>query len=321
MELGTAYTALTLDFITEYCHDRCLNCLDEPDFAPRWKRLMVGLFEALTVNKHLPIVPRILSSLPRVVVEVLDPAFVPFFETQSLVAAQARKVWEEEKGKDKSKVEGEEKPKSIFHGIMQSSLPDEGKTHPRMVDEAFVLIVAGGETTARVTAVTLAHLLQNKSLISRLRKELDKLDIINDLPSSRRLEEIPLMKAIVQEGLRVAAPVTNAAKLIAPNEELECHGRSVPRGVSRSHLVGTECLLTCGDRLPAAQIYRQCFTTRSSSRTRNTSIRIDGRGRARGGRGWRGGSIRFRRGRGRVWGWMVRMRSFVLGLLLLWRGE
>ncbi|KAK4629731.1 Cytochrome P450 monooxygenase hepH [Fulvia fulva] len=191
---------------------------------------MVGLFEALTVNKHLPIVPRILSSLPRVVVEVLDPAFVPFFETQSLVAAQARKVWEEEKGKDKSKVEGEEKPKSIFHGIMQSSLPDEGKTHPRMVDEAFVLIVAGGETTARVTAVTLAHLLQNKSLISRLRKELDKLDIINDLPSSRRLEEIPLMKAIVQEGLRVAAPVTNAAKLIAPNEELECHGRSVPRG-------------------------------------------------------------------------------------------
>ncbi|EME38416.1 hypothetical protein DOTSEDRAFT_75828 [Dothistroma septosporum NZE10] len=200
---------------------------------------MLGLFEASPVSKHFPIVPKILSRLPQAVMGIINPAFVPFFETQSLIAAQARKVWLEEKARDMSKMTENVKPRSIFHGIMQSSLEDEEKSLPRMVDEAFVLIVAGGETTARVTTVTLAHLLQNKHLLTRLRTVLDKLDVVSQLPTSRQLEEIPLMTAVVQEGLRIAAPVTNSAKLIAPNEDLECHGWSIPRGTPCSMNIQT----------------------------------------------------------------------------------
>ena len=64
--------------------------------------------------------------------------------------------------------------------------------------------------------VTVAHLLQGRSLFLRLRDELAKA-INADVLSSRMLEEMSLVKAVIQEGVRLAAPPANGAKLITPN--------------------------------------------------------------------------------------------------------
>ena len=228
LNIGTAFTAVTLDIITKYCYDACLNCVEQPDFAPQWKELMAGLFEGVPIAKHFPWILKIFQSLPR----SWNPSFEPFLKCRDTITKQAREIWAAEQSIPVNDKENkDEKAKTIFHGILHSNIPASEKTVERLSDEAFVLIVAGGETTARVLTVITAYLLQDKSLLLRLRKELDKA-MESGLPSSQKLEEIPLMKAVVQEGVRLAAPVTNGAKLIAPNEDLKCNGWFIPRGVS-----------------------------------------------------------------------------------------
>lgn len=247
VEMGTVFTALTLDVITEYCYGQCQGCLDEGDFAPRWKQLMVSLFESTSVSKHFPVVQRVLSSLPRAGVRVLNPDFVPFFEAQDLITTRAREIWQEWQRSDveqrrgvgsktKEKEESHDgKAKTIFHGILQSSLPDSEKTSARMADEAFVLIVAGGETTARVATTILAHLVLQPDLLKALRKAIAPVMSGPNLPSSHSLEEIPLIRAVIREGLRLSAPVTNRPMLISPDEDLKYgDGWVIPRGTPMS---------------------------------------------------------------------------------------
>ena len=151
VDLGAAFTAVTLDVITEYCYGACLNCIEEPDFAPRWKKLMGGLFESVPFGKHFPEIMNVMQTLPRPMVEKLNPDFAPFLKAKDTVGKQAREIWHAEQDTtSKERLADDEKAKTIFHGIMQSRIPAEEKTVERLVDEAFVLIVAGGETTARV---------------------------------------------------------------------------------------------------------------------------------------------------------------------------
>lgn len=113
---------------------------------------------------------------------------------------------------------------------MRSDIPDQEKTIERLSDEAFVLIVAGAETTARVMNVTLTCLIEHPEILSRLRQELDQ--VVNPgLAPSRDLENVPFMKAVIQEGIRMATPVTNRPILRAINEDLRCNGFIIPRGV------------------------------------------------------------------------------------------
>lgn len=232
VELGTAFTAVTLDVITEYCYNNCFDVLSEPDFAPRWKQLMVGLFESATAMKHFPVVLQVLKTLPAPVLKILNPQLTLWVEAQHVIQGQARRVWSEESkaGRIQPVARGEERAKTVFHGMLQSNLSNEEKRMQRMADEAFVLIVAGAETTAKVITVTLAYLLEDEVLCARLRNALvEKMQA--GLPSSRELEDIPLMKAIVQEGLRISAAVANRQILIAPDEHLQCQDWTIPSGV------------------------------------------------------------------------------------------
>lgn len=233
LDLGTAFTAVTLDVITEYCFDKSLNCLLEKEFASRWKKFMTALFDPTPVFKHFPLIMKTMSSLPRSITLKMIPEFSAFFQCQDDIHLQAKKIYLEEQKAGRIGKSDDDRPKTIFHGILQSKLPDSEKTISRMADEAFVLIVAGGETTARVLTYIFASILQNPQILARLREEIDTVMPTNDedLPSSRILEELPYFKAVIQEGLRMAAPVTNRPILIAPAEDLK-YGEDfiIPRG-------------------------------------------------------------------------------------------
>ncbi|KAK5119639.1 hypothetical protein LTR85_007468 [Meristemomyces frigidus] len=234
VDIGTVLTALTLDVISEYCYDESYGCLEQPGFAPQWKRVMIQGFEGAPLRKNLPALFQLMEMLPTWTLKQLMPEIGLFLGAKENADRQSAAVWNDlnshtaAKGPDDER-DDEKRQKTIFHGIMNSKLPPREKTIERLSDEAFVLIFAGGETTAQVSTVILVELLRNSDLLQRLRKELD--DVMGGhLPESRRLEDIPLMKAVVQEGLRVAAPVTNRPMLIAPNEDLQCNGWAIPRG-------------------------------------------------------------------------------------------
>lgn len=246
VDVGAAMTALTLDVISEYCYGDCYDCLRDPAFAPQWKRAMQGGFESTNVTKHFIWLLRLVNNLPTWLAVKMNPDIAVFVEWKERLSAQARAIYaeqqqqavqdkdrEEEGGEEVKEKEHQPRPKTIFHGIMQADLPPAEKTADRLADEAFVLLVAGAETTARTLCVILCHLLSKPSVLARLRAELDpviKAHQSLQVPPSRVLEELPLLRAVVQEGTRLAEPVTNRQILVAPDEDLIVGGSGSGRG-------------------------------------------------------------------------------------------
>lgn len=84
--------------------------------------------------------------------------------------------------------------KTIFEELRDSDLPAQEKTIERLMDEGFILVGAGGETTAQTLTVLTFHILNNREIFLELRAELDK--IMPDPASSvpwQILEQLPLL--------------------------------------------------------------------------------------------------------------------------------
>lgn len=122
---------------------------------------------------------------------------------------------------------------TIFHELRDSTLlPQQEKSLDRLADESNILIAAGSETTAGVLSVLCYHLLSNPSILAKLRIELDEVMPTSiDNVSWKQLEQLPLLGAVINEGLRIASPVTSRLPRIAPLDELEYHGWTIPAGV------------------------------------------------------------------------------------------
>ena len=73
LPVGVAFTALTLDVITDYCFGQSWRCLEAHDFAPEWKRTMTNLFEPVPVVKQFPWLLKLINALPPWVVEKMNP--------------------------------------------------------------------------------------------------------------------------------------------------------------------------------------------------------------------------------------------------------
>lgn len=231
VNLGAALGAVTIDVVTRYVYGESWNVLRTPDLGVQWNEVMIEGFNQAPLRKHIPAITFIMSTIPSWLIKRMSRNAEVFVTAKQRANAVSHRVWKEIQA-SAEKPEGDHRPPTVFHGIMDSSLPSADKSMERLADEAFVLVMAGGETTAKVTLVTLVHILQDPSLLARLRGPVDKV-MKAGRPSYRELEAIPLMKAVVQEGVRFACPVTNRATQMAPKEDLELNGTVIPRGVRK----------------------------------------------------------------------------------------
>ncbi|KAK4553806.1 hypothetical protein LTR86_008981 [Recurvomyces mirabilis] len=232
VNLGAALGAVTMDVVTRYVYDESWDVLKTPDLGVQWNQVMLEGFSQAPLRKHIPAITSIMSSIPLWLIKRMNANAGVFVTAKQRADAVSHRVWKEiqaSRGSVGEKELDERRPRTVFHGIMNSNLPSVDKSMDRLADEAFVLVMAGGETTAKVTLVTLVHLLQDPSLLAQLRSLLDGV-MEAGRPSYRDLEAIPLMKAIVQEGVRLACPVMNRATQMAPKEDMTLNGIVIPRG-------------------------------------------------------------------------------------------
>lgn len=245
LPVGVAFTALTLDVISDYCFGQSWRCLSAEDFAPEWKRVMTSLFEPVPIVKQFPILVRIMEALPLKVIQRLDPDMALFHGGKREVQKQVERVIAEYEdrgtgggGLAKSSVGRETKTdpdeqapaRTIFHTVMDSSLPAEEKTVPRITDEAYVMVVAGGETTAKTLTNIMFHLLTNPEWLGRVRDELDSvMPDRNVLPHYGVIEQLPCLGACIKETLRISAPVTNRVQVLDAEHELVYNDWVIPK--------------------------------------------------------------------------------------------
>lgn len=125
--------------------------------------------------------------------------------------------------------------RTIFETILRSSLPAAEKTVERLTDEAFVLVGAGGETTAKALSNTIFHLLSNPDWLQRVLEELDKaMPDPNQLARWSELEKLPVLTAAIKETLRISAPVMNRVQLLDPERPVTFGNWQIPPGTPMS---------------------------------------------------------------------------------------
>jgi hypothetical protein len=84
VNLGNAYAALTMDIISEYCFAKSYGCVDRPDFAPEWPKVMEAASAQSALNKQFPSILKFFKMMPESVVEKLNPEMMLLIHFQKV---------------------------------------------------------------------------------------------------------------------------------------------------------------------------------------------------------------------------------------------
>lgn len=108
-------------------------------------------------------------------------------------ARQHAKDRQEAEWTDTKASSGHNKP-TVFDAIDMSDLPPSEKDIDRQAQEAFTLVSAGTETTARVIAACLFQLVERPESLARVKEELlQVMPNAADQPELKTLEKLPYL--------------------------------------------------------------------------------------------------------------------------------
>ncbi|KAE8149088.1 cytochrome P450 [Aspergillus avenaceus] len=125
------------------------------------------------------------------------------------------------------------KTQNLFDSILTSTTVAPSDKHPlRIAQDGFVIIVAAGETTARMLTTATFHILENKkTVLPRLMQELGTvMPIPGTAAELAKLEKLPWLTAIVKESLRLTGLVTSRLPLVSPDQPLTYREWLIPPG-------------------------------------------------------------------------------------------
>ncbi|KAI9673869.1 MAG: hypothetical protein M1817_002075 [Caeruleum heppii] len=235
--LGTAFTALTTDIITEYVFGRTWNKLEAPGMGFSWHRLMSEFGEMSAFIKQFGWATDVMKAIPPGLAQQFFPDSVPARLQHELGQLQYDVVDCLAASDPDSKVTpADRNPEAVLIQLARSpDIPPEAKTFATMFDEAQNLVGAGTETTARALRVIVVHLLSNPAKMRRLKEELATvMPERTSVVSWARLEQLPYLTAVVMEGLRLSYGVAGRLTRIAPEEAMKFKQWTIPAGVPMS---------------------------------------------------------------------------------------
>ncbi|KAJ5438316.1 benzoate 4-monooxygenase cytochrome P450 [Penicillium daleae] len=218
------FAAVTLDIINAYCfgHEPVNVC--KLDFARKDFDDVDSFLKVSLINIHIPWAMRFTYSLPDGLNSILAPAMTNILEFRRGLSRQVEEIRNR-----KEMIQKVETKRTIFHELLGSKLPVAELTPDRLRDEAFSLVTAGSGTTAYVLRGTAYHVCANPEIRKRLYEELKVAmpEVISEtIPSLSKLEQLPYLAAIVQEGLCLCyvipagSTVSLTATLTHQNEDI-----------------------------------------------------------------------------------------------------
>ncbi|KAH8803014.1 cytochrome P450 [Xylogone sp. PMI_703] len=216
INMSMLYRAATRDIISEYAFGDDGTCpiredLNEPYFQA---------YHEMVINWHIgcyfPWIGHLLRKIPPWAVAMIMPTArhaINSVEVKFLsIYLQIDKI--------RSTPEYADEAQTIFHGLLHSDLPESEKTSPRLAEEAQNLLAAGTDSTANTLAALTYELLTSPEKLQKLRTELQQAIPDGSLPVFSKIESLPYLSAVIQEGLRLHPAVATRQERIAPDEDL-----------------------------------------------------------------------------------------------------
>ncbi|KAF2210325.1 hypothetical protein CERZMDRAFT_99390 [Cercospora zeae-maydis SCOH1-5] len=210
VDVCKAYSCFTTDVVCEWAFANSMNLLQNPTFEPNLQPALRAGLGAAAAIKQWPVLYTILDSLPDYIVGLLMPDMPIWLNFQRSMKTEIQQIIDQESVHERKASYGVDEnglpiAPTLFHELLISDLPAQEKGVKRMAQEANVVISAGSETTAWTLSVLTFYLLDDRTCLAKLQKELKTL--VHDpmtLPSLAALEQLPYLYAVIQEGLRLS---------------------------------------------------------------------------------------------------------------------
>jgi hypothetical protein len=123
-----------------------------------------------------------------------------------------------------------ENPATIFHGLLDSALPQNELSTERLTEEGLTIIGAGTVTTAHTLAVIFYHLLSNRQARKAVQEELSITCYEAQPLTWTRLAKLPYLSAVIYEGLRLSFGVSHRLQRVSPDLPLTYKDWTIPAG-------------------------------------------------------------------------------------------
>ena len=187
--LDSAFSSLTADLIIQRFYGYHMDYLGIPDFRCVVTDAFLGANLAFHFARFFPKTAQKLQRMPIWLLKFVQPAL-----------AQLQLLREETKAKISSGM-GQEKTEDfnpngaiLTQALNDKRIPPQERELDRLLDEGILLIFAGTETTSRALSFIFFYLLRDRSLLKRLREELQVLPRRPDHEySSSELEHLPFL--------------------------------------------------------------------------------------------------------------------------------
>ncbi|OXV07109.1 hypothetical protein Egran_05126 [Elaphomyces granulatus] len=227
IDLDAAFAALTADIITSYFYGWHYDYLGNKDFKFAIRDAIIGLVGFYHVTRFLPALANFIKKLPIPIVRCIQPGAADLLLSEIQIKREILKALEDDARNGK-----ETDTRSIVMGAIKNpDLPAQEKTIDRLVDEGTTIVFGGTETTARSLSVAMFHLLNDKSVLQKLRDELETLPPVEGhaYPYAQ-LKALPYLTGAVNEGIRLAHGPSVRLPRVAVQETLHYKNWAIPPG-------------------------------------------------------------------------------------------
>ncbi|MCJ1440789.1 MAG: hypothetical protein MMC23_001275 [Stictis urceolatum] len=255
-EMRLNYLAMATDILCNHTFQSSMNLLTNAQKAKNWHATIRAIAILTPLVKQFTWIIPLALKIPLRLLSVVVPDLARIVALRKDMTKQAKAaIGELEDNTSADPKYGGQRQRShenIFHTLLHSkSLSAEEKEADRIAQEAFVVIVAGGETTARVLTTATFRLLDNRNTaLKKLRQELDGVfEAAETTAPLKILEQLPWLTAVIKESLRITALVTSRLPLVSPNEALVYANWVIPPG--------TPVSMTLRDVLLDPQIFEE----------------------------------------------------------------
>ncbi|KAK8115745.1 hypothetical protein PG984_012247 [Apiospora sp. TS-2023a] len=236
-EMRTNYLALATDILSDHCLGQSTDFLLDDQEATKWRKTINAIATLTPLAKQFPFIIPFALRLPLWPLEMVVPDLARIVRLRRVMDDWAKQAVSShtsgESGIAPDEKQTPDDRPNIFRTVLASKKLDEPeKRYGRIAQEAFVALVAGGETTARALTIMTYHVLANREkVLPRLLEELRTvMPSGEERPSLAQLECLPWLNAIIKESLRINALVTSRLPLVSPKAPLIYKDWMIPPG-------------------------------------------------------------------------------------------
>ncbi|KAI0145605.1 cytochrome P450 [Xylariaceae sp. FL1272] len=225
LDIQRLYMGITIDTIMKVLCDRSLNLIDAEEDEPPFLATVRTFSESFFLLKHFPILIWLASNIPAGIAEKLIPGEFEF--RRSIRGWIKDRAKEHEEGVKRA----EDGRSTVIDLLLQPEDDGPPLTHQAVEDETYSFAFAGTHTTSHTMSMGTYYLLRNPDKLKKLKEEL-KLVPRNEegLLEYRQVRDLPYLKAVITESLRLSTPVPGITPRLVPRGGFVWKGHYLPEG-------------------------------------------------------------------------------------------